>query len=45
VSALERDVVDADGTALALDVEVPVVHADVLAGLIDRAERAGRAAV
>jgi hypothetical protein len=41
--ALGRDVVGADGTALALDVEVPVVHADVLAGLIDRAQRAGGA--
>jgi hypothetical protein len=33
-----------DGATLALDVEVPAAHADVLAGLVARAERARGAA-
>jgi hypothetical protein len=33
-----------DGTTLALDVEVPASHADVLAGLVAQAERARGAA-
>ena len=33
-----------DGTTLALDVEVPAAHADVLTGLVRRAERARGAA-
>jgi hypothetical protein len=32
-----------DGTVLALDIEVPVARADVLAALIQRAERAQEA--
>ncbi len=34
----------ADGTTLALDIEVPSAYADVLAGLVIRAERARRTA-
>jgi hypothetical protein len=35
---------DAEGTVLALDIEVPVARADVLAALVQRAEQARRAA-
>ena len=35
---------DDEGVTLALDVEVPASHADVLTGLLDRAERARGAA-
>jgi hypothetical protein len=35
---------DADGAVLALDIEVPVAQADVLAALVRRAEQARRAA-
>jgi hypothetical protein len=40
VTALPGD----DVATVALDVEVPSAHADVLAGLVTRAERAGQAA-
>jgi hypothetical protein len=33
-----------DAAVVALDVEVPAIHADVLAALVERAERARRAA-
>ena len=33
-----------DGTVLALDIEVPITRADVLAALVQRAEQAGRPA-
>jgi hypothetical protein len=38
------EVVAADTTALALDIEVPVARADVLAALVQRAEQAQEAA-
>jgi hypothetical protein len=44
IRALGPAVAGVDRTAVALDVEVPVVHAEVLAGLIGRAERARQAA-
>jgi hypothetical protein len=33
-----------DGATVALDIEVPATHADVLAALVDRAERSRKAA-
>ena len=44
LTALTGDLEDAaDGTVLALDIEVPVARADVLAALVQRAEQARRA--
>jgi hypothetical protein len=45
LTPLASDEVDAaDGTVLALDIEVPVARADVLAALVQRAEQANQAA-
>jgi hypothetical protein len=44
LTPLTTDRADADGSVLALDIEVPVARADVLAALVQRAEQARQAA-